>query len=468
MNSAAKSSRREFIARDEFTKLLNGKSDIRNFEILEDVEINIEEKFALKFNNCKFNRISITCDLPYLEFYDCEFQQLNLSGKIEKVNVDGIDSSSASINIENANIEDLRLMFLGIDKIVIGLETIVTVDKLICSYSTINESFIRTNSDDIFFGVDNKITTLFCRGNQRQISLSFTDLINVVYSKYEFISISSNNDNCVLNFNRISAFHIDLYDCMFIREINVIDVTCERLMANNCNIGISGHFKIEKGNKINELAFITSNIESLNIFDSDLSESHFILHKSILNRINWQFVRWPKDYNFFYSMDIDESYIIETLRLLKVNAVRQQDKFNANLFSSLENEAYRIVLSTNKKAFGDKLILWLNHISNNHGLNPWKGVAFTIIVGAIFFFPSLFLLNNSYWNWGWTGWADYWAVIGKTTELFTKALYAAHSFDYLKEFQPKGIVFVLDFIGRIFVAFGYYQTIMAFRKFNRK
>ena len=159
---------------------------------------------------------------------------------------------------------------------------------------------------------------------------------------------------------------------------------------------------------------------------------------------------------------------MKPFEILKLNALTQQDTISYIKFYSLEMQAYQQQIKTKSWYSEDRILLCLNRISNKHGLSWRRGVLFSVAVGALFFFPNLFLLENSYWTFGWDSWSDFWTVSSTTLKLFSQSLYAAHSFDYLNEYKPNGIAFFIDIVGRIFLAYGYYQTIVAFRKFSRK
>ena len=116
-----------------------------------------------------------------------------------------------------------------------------------------------------------------------------------------------------------------------------------------------------------------------------------------------------------------------------------------------------------------KISLWLNSISNDFGRNWIRGAIFSFGVGLLFF-CCLLVSTNSY-KWG--------------LPIFEKGLLPA----YLKFMNPlrfyeletifnntpkqgiiklTGLSYLSDFAGRIFIAYGYYQTIQAFRRFGRK
>lgn len=114
----------------------------------------------------------------------------------------------------------------------------------------------------------------------------------------------------------------------------------------------------------------------------------------------------------------------------------------------------------------DFFVLWLNKKSNYFGKAPFQGVLFTLIVGLIFFIPSIYLTDK------------YELALAFDLEIFKtetanyfKFLLPTHSTDYLgKDYFEGGNInagfLIFDILGRVFVGFGIYQTIQAFRKFR--
>jgi uncharacterized protein YjbI with pentapeptide repeats len=118
----------------------------------------------------------------------------------------------------------------------------------------------------------------------------------------------------------------------------------------------------------------------------------------------------------------------------------------------------------------EKFILIFNWLSTNYGTNWSRGVGFTLGTGLIFFLVLVsFLLNEPYFVWGWENWKEFWKVLDTGLEYYVQFLNPGHSFNFMKEFKPspKGVSYAVDAIGRIFVTYGYYQTIQAFRKYKR-
>jgi uncharacterized protein YjbI with pentapeptide repeats len=148
---------------------------------------------------------------------------------------------------------------------------------------------------------------------------------------------------------------------------------------------------------------------------------------------------------------------------------RQGDNIRAFEYMSRELEAHYRNINWLSFDFFHKLNLWLNLISNNFGRDWVRGVAFSLGVGLLFF--CLLLISTDKYTWG---------LPGIQLELlpgFLKFMNPLRFFELEALFNntPKeGTIklnsysYLADFGGRVFVAYGYYQTIQAFRRFGRK
>ncbi|WP_350287854.1 hypothetical protein [uncultured Croceitalea sp.] len=147
----------------------------------------------------------------------------------------------------------------------------------------------------------------------------------------------------------------------------------------------------------------------------------------------------------------------KSLRVIKQELQRSDNRIDYNRFKALELNAFKNELTS--KLWVDKSILWLNQISSDHGLNPWKGVLFTLLIGMIFYvlyfisenFKLQFFISSTSINQ---------FLIG-----YFKFLIPSHLSPFengLKQWYQ-----YLPFItGKAFVAYGIYQTVQSFRKFR--
>lgn len=158
--------------------------------------------------------------------------------------------------------------------------------------------------------------------------------------------------------------------------------------------------------------------------------------------------------------DIPYRNKVETYRILKYAAFSRQDIVSGYEYSKYETLAYSDTLGFWKWA--EKINVWLNSKSNLHGTSWTRGILFTTLVGLIFFqFTLLF--------YGATFSLDY-DNVSAATKFFMYYLNVAHKPDFIDEAYGKdtsssrSLYYVFDFLGRIFISYGIYQTAAAFRK----
>ena len=196
----------------------------------------------------------------------------------------------------------------------------------------------------------------------------------------------------------------------------------------------------------------------------------------------------------------------ETYRIIKDNSYKQNSKIEALEFSKREMLVYEKEL---KSLSADKILLLANKFSNNYGTNWVKGLLFTMLSGFITYSTILYIeekVNSTYsillicflfvvimsktenikeiqqkvsfvffcclyvtilcfCN---TPFAINWELF---IEHYLKVLNVIDLKPFEKEensiFNLSGLSYLFLFIGRIFIGYGYYQTIQAFRKFGK-
>lgn len=112
----------------------------------------------------------------------------------------------------------------------------------------------------------------------------------------------------------------------------------------------------------------------------------------------------------------------------------------------------------------DKILLFLNKNSNDFGASWMVGVNFTILVGLITYLPILgYLYQNNCISFDLSI-----NSLGNFFQNFGEILNPLKWTNLcLFNTEPTGWIYVWIFIGRIFIGYGYYQTIQAFRKYGK-
>jgi hypothetical protein len=156
----------------------------------------------------------------------------------------------------------------------------------------------------------------------------------------------------------------------------------------------------------------------------------------------------------------------ETYRILKSQLENQKNFINAVPYRVMENktllkESWKKLVNghTFSRPFSNIIVLTLNAISNWFGQSYILGFIFTACIGGLFFTWMLSYIGNfeltttvSEWQW----------------QYYVQYLNPTHRTDFMKavgENPTKGF-YVLDFVGRIFIGYGIYQIIQAFRKYK--
>jgi hypothetical protein len=260
-------------------------------------------------------------------------------------------------------------------------------------------------------------------------------------------------------------------------------------------------------------AKVTKGIDlSLAILEGELSIFDFDLNK--FKSINGPFIKddWLKSYDGIVAEigDIPLKNKRETYRIIKNQLINQKNSFDASKYSYLEQRTYRkevlykifpsikkqikenkknfyAIIKSEKKiiskilngsyfllkiiinwfnAISNYLLLSLNRISNRHGTSYIFGVIFTLSVGTLFYYLSI--LNAGLYEFAWL--IDS-SIFKENLGSFAQFIIPTHRFDYAARYfantvETNHYFYLWDVIGRIFVSYGIYQTIKAFRKFR--
>jgi hypothetical protein len=153
----------------------------------------------------------------------------------------------------------------------------------------------------------------------------------------------------------------------------------------------------------------------------------------------------------------------ETFRIIKDTFHKEGNQIESLLFYKYEMIIYEkeVKASKMKNAVEERISLFFNKNSNFFGTSWLRGLGFTFLVTLFFYTLFLFtfydeLVFDNSWN-----------AISQTVKHFTEFLNIAKW-----DIKPFGINdynwgYVALFIGRIFIAYGYYQIVQAFRKYGK-
>ena len=177
--------------------------------------------------------------------------------------------------------------------------------------------------------------------------------------------------------------------------------------------------------------------------------------------------------NIVYENYIIEDGIIpfankrETFRLIKQTYSKNGNEIDSLEFRKREQYTFFVETLHNLKK-GNKIgislqnifILTFNFISNFFGVSWFVGFLFICFFGGFFFLKSIieilgyeFTLNYNEWEW-------------EHFKYFFEFLNPTHKVDYIQKENLNNSFYGYDFGGRIFVSYGIYQFIQAFRKYK--
>lgn len=315
-------------------------------------------------------------------------------------------------------------------------------------------------------------------------SCTFYKDMSVNVSKIKYLNLSNNNFNQIFQFNsytdstkdsdlllvRISGIsqgnmvlqraYLDLdisdinFGSIFFKDVNIRFLVLSEFHNKGSvfftNI-LSGRYLVIQDSIVGNLDFINSDI---NIF-KEIVIADSRLKGICLNKYPDEILSSSLDPTIGYGIK-DNSTKKENLKSiytqLKEVAKTNGDFDNANKFKSLEHKQLLKI----KKISPDSILLFLNWISNNNGQSWLRGVLFTIIVSVLFcvlYFVTLNIKCHQYPN--------YEEIILYITS------YPKLELEQFRSQNNKWSISLVIWLARIFISYGIYQTITAFRKYGK-
>lgn len=156
----------------------------------------------------------------------------------------------------------------------------------------------------------------------------------------------------------------------------------------------------------------------------------------------------------------------DSFRTIKNEFLRHNNGVEALVYQAKELRIYEASIKFNKHP-KEKIVLWFYKISNDFGINWVRGIFFTISVSILFYLMYLLTLSNLPFEWGWEGWYSFIQAANETVKYFFKFFIITHDIDFMSVFQPNAGSYLIDSLARIFIAYGVYQTVQAFRKYGK-
>lgn len=167
----------------------------------------------------------------------------------------------------------------------------------------------------------------------------------------------------------------------------------------------------------------------------------------------------------------------ELYRQLKSSLISNQNQISA---LDMHKRMYNAAILQNDHTPEDKLIMCLNQLSNNHGTSIRKAFLLSVGLVVLFWIFYCLFLPNAPFKLGFYGLEslkrgvfDFWMFSItqlKALSIFANPLHNINNLKELNKFADMELgteIYFVSFFSRLFVAWGYYQFIAAFRKFGK-
>ncbi len=181
------------------------------------------------------------------------------------------------------------------------------------------------------------------------------------------------------------------------------------------------------------------------------------------------FIRFETSYfekiGFFEGMTIGNlnSIDVNTIRTIKGQLSKSESKIEYLKYNAIEQRKHFQKLTLKDSDF---YILLLNKWSNDFGRNWGKGVRFTMKIS--FFFFLLLILTNTFVSSTYPISLNFNHSYAGFSTILSEYLKFTFSLGFSsEEFQSNGYLYIIFVMAKIFIGYGIYQTITAFRKFGK-
>ena len=198
------------------------------------------------------------------------------------------------------------------------------------------------------------------------------------------------------------------------------------------------------------LSFHDSDLGSTTFLDCDLSDGSLFFNSSKMTDIFVAGTLLPRD--IICHNDEQERFGYSQLKKVYEN---RGDGITAGLYFSKEMNVYYDELSW-KNHFWEKINLFMNKISSNHGQSWQRGLATVMIAGTVLYSLYIFFLCCELQAW-------------HLVSHFFDFINPIHRYNFLVgDSEINDSALFIDSISRIFMAYFIYQFIQAFRKHGKK
>lgn len=447
------------------------------------------EKFGFRFNNCQINKNCNISDIRALnqdakvKYFELLLEENTIHGKIEIERCNDLTLKSPNNNIHE----------LFIDHCIIGTIELDNSAKIHIKNSTLTKKMSFVNAKQDFTNVT---------FNEE---VSYVDVSMALLSAKDCIF----KENVYLDKSNIESACFD--ESKFERKLYYVNARANKLSFSNCKFFDTVKIVNIKG-PLKSACFERSTIEGLFFFNgwSDTLEienngiidfSHLYIkpqgylivrnitngimnfsYSNILGTLNIQDSHFD-EINFdkcttrgllnYENIDVKRFKSRETITRIKDSFNKKGDVINALTYRGVEmskycSELWKDVNNWKMWKLTDIFLLFLNTISNNNGRWWFQGGLFTISMAFIFYSCYSLSMGEIVWSNNYENWTifdpDFWKKV-----LGFLWLPNLEEFKELTKPGSKASLWSYSWfiLGKIFIAYGIYQTISAFRKYGK-
>lgn len=470
-----------------------------------------DENFFIRIIKKAVNEYSQTNDLSKLNvsFKDIDFQitdSINLTDSND-LNVPGLNLSFFNCALSgqrfDITIRELpeRLNRIVFEKCEINIDLFINDSKLqalIFNETDITSSHFHISSNEIywlsFVGSPeklNQINNILLIGNK---NINYLDCrLNQI--NFLFIDNCSFFEGCTLNGNNIKILQINfsIFKQVFeflknkLSSFSLIEKCIfGEVKAKQSNFGIVTEFNnIEFSERV-EFTELKSEKSTLKFKNCTFKKTTYFDNSNVLNIefksvffhgiTSFQFlnciqlIKFETSYfekiGFFEGIKLGNLKSIDTntIRTIKGQLLKSENKIEYLKYNALDQSKYFQKLSIKDY---DYYVLWLNKKSNDFGRNWIKGVKFTL-EASLFFFLLLIIINSFISSNYPLTFSNKDSSFAGFSIILLEFLKFTFSLDFKnEEFQSNGVLYFIFIIAKIFIGYGIYQTITAFRKYGK-
>ncbi|MGN6340494.1 MAG: hypothetical protein ACTHML_06005 [Ginsengibacter sp.] len=434
------------IFEDDFTlKVPCENIEIKNCSIPYKLDCESDARNSISITVCKFKFLNIrSVSQGRLSITDTVIsEEFKFSGNVRK---EVIIQEITCLKIDLSNlVSDQTFRLLNLQNI----------NELNFSNAVFNNRLIISNSAIKGFSLNRAIF-------KKELlieSSNFTDPININFGNTPLrVSISEGT--------RIGALYID--GTINFESFLIIADSSLKLLSFE-NFKNFGTLKLSDLHidKAGSLIIKYSNLGKAEIYNSNFSNLNFEFAKSQINEIFISETDFPESVHEGNARNYGQGKL--AFGQLQTVFQKQGDSVRSYEYLAREIKSYYKQLSFLSSNFFTKVNLFLNSISNNFGRNWVQGFLFSFGIALFFFY--LLVVSTKEFSFG-LPISFQWDF----TEPFLRFMNPLRHFDAEVIFQNTKYSrlslthwsYIIDFLGRIFIAYGYYQTIQAFRKFGRR